>query len=196
LVLPGGFIADVYVNGVQGSPFELIVTPGDAPSNGTQGNVVVTPVVSVIMIDPNTGMELQPSESVTICITAPSLKARSLCLGSYDEKKRRWSCDDICLKQKNGTLCGTVDHLTNFAILLAGQDKNRDSKSDPCASESDQRSILYYLSAAFISFAILIVLISLVVIELYIRGNRKRKMEEAQNVVVLSDNCYPSHRFV
>lgn len=49
--------------------------------------------------------------------------SQTSCLGYLDESLNppRWICQDSCLSyNSNGNLCGTTNHLTNFAILFFG----------------------------------------------------------------------------
>ena len=69
------------------------------------------------------GFPQQPNEPISICFEVTSAQTRDkedLCLGSFSPNTGLWSCDDPCLQQEDNLLCGTVDHLTNFALLLSG----------------------------------------------------------------------------
>jgi hypothetical protein len=57
------------------------------------------------------------SERATVCLAA-SADPGGACLGFYDEGRGKWTCEDECLQEKGDHLCGTTDHLTNFALLL------------------------------------------------------------------------------
>ena len=59
---------------------------------------------------------------------------------------------------------GKTNHFTNFAILLGGGDNE-------CGEDVDYT--ISYLSIAFISVAIIIVLLSAVIIEIYVRYERR-----------------------
>ncbi len=67
--------------------------------------------------------ELSPNgkfgEPVEICVT-PNFGAKTdtACLGYLDKDK--WVCEDTCLEEKGGKLCGTTSHFTTFALLLVG----------------------------------------------------------------------------
>ena len=67
----------------------------------------------------NDGSEIQPEAPIEICFSVQSDK-KNACLGFYDVKTNKWTCQDDCLKQKGKSMCGKTDHFTIFAILLGG----------------------------------------------------------------------------
>lgn len=67
----------------------------------------------------NDGSEIQPEQPIEICFDVQSDK-KNACLGFYDVKTNKWTCQDDCLKQKGKSMCGKTDHFTIFAILLGG----------------------------------------------------------------------------
>ena len=89
--------------------------------NTTNSEDAVSTIVDVSLINA-AGNSVQPNSTVQICLqTNKQENKKDLCLGSYQEATGEWKCDDPCLKSnKNGLLCGDVDHFTNFAILLNG----------------------------------------------------------------------------
>jgi len=54
------------------------------------------------------------------------------CLGYLDESKSppAWVCEDECLTNKDGQMCGKTTHFTNFAILLGGSNAGGKCDSD------------------------------------------------------------------
>ena len=70
-------------------------------------------------------VETQPNSQIEICFELES-NVEGSCLGFYNTKKQPpvWECEDKCLKKKGKSICGNSDHLTNFAILLTGNDEN------------------------------------------------------------------------
>ena len=64
---------------------------------------------------------------------------------------------------------GKTNHFTNFAILLGGN-------TDEC--DDNNNYIFSYLTIAFVAAAILIVLVSFIVIEIYVRLERKTTIRE------------------
>lgn len=69
---------------------------------------------------------------MSICLLPTNQQdSDSVCLGYLDESERpsRWKCEDECLSGKDGYLCGSTSHFTNFALLLGGQ-----GGGDPCNS--------------------------------------------------------------
>lgn len=59
----------------------------------------------------------------TLCLTVRGDDTEGACLGYLDETTDppEWKCEDPCVeKTGGGTICGTTDHFTNFAVLLGG----------------------------------------------------------------------------
>ena len=79
----------------------------------------------------------------------------------YDEITKKWICQDPCLKQIDSQLCGETDHLTNFAILLNGDEAG----DDPCGS-SDDIPILFWVSLGMCILSVCCILIAIVLIEI------------------------------
>jgi len=76
-------------------------------------------------------------------------------LGSFDEDTGKWQCDDHCLEEdSDGQLCGDVDHLTNFALLLSG------NGGSGCGSSAGD----YILGSAWNDFYLIISVSGFVVI--------------------------------
>lgn len=99
----------------------LIVTEGQTFDNSD----IVSAVIDLSLVDSD-GNIIQPSSHVEICFDVSNSRRNSdLCLGSYNEDNQEWKCDDYCLERRhNNLLCGTVNHFTNFAILLQGGGEN------------------------------------------------------------------------
>ena len=56
------------------------------------------------------------------------------CLAFLDDAAQKWRCEDECLDEEDGMLCGTAEHFTNFAILVGG---GRGSSDDPCKNGAE-----------------------------------------------------------
>ena len=171
VLLPGGDTVTVSVLEDSLSPnVTLQVEEGDPDAVAQGGIIIASSVVSIVLIT-SRGQFIQPNAPISICFgfpeNSPNQTPKGKCLGSFDESQRKWACDDLCLKVINGSLCGTVDHLTNFALLLMGDLNNRNG--DPCASQSNPGYVLSYISAAFVGTAICIVLFSVLLIEIRFR---------------------------
>ena len=97
---------------------ELEITEGTEEAVIAGGDDIRSNVVNIKLVDPF-GNYVQPESSISICLSAQSTD-EDLCLGSFNEDTGEWQCDDHCLEEdSNGQLCGDVDHLTNFALLLS-----------------------------------------------------------------------------
>ena len=83
---------------------------------------------------------------------------------SYYELKSEWKCQDECLTHMNheAFLCCETDHLTNFALLLIGN-----NQEDPCQSSTNYT--LSWVSMGLVAGATLIIALSVLAIEGYIR---------------------------
>lgn len=71
----------------------------------------------------------RPGDALELCVDVKAGTPREgACLAYFDETTSKWQCQDDCLEKKTmgsrETLCGTTDHLTNFAILLSGGGSN------------------------------------------------------------------------
>ena len=64
-----------------------------------------------------------------LCFSATDRERDNRCLAFLDEATSTWRCEDQCLEEEDGLLCGTTDHFTNFAILVGG---GKGSSEDPC----------------------------------------------------------------
>jgi len=90
---------------------------------------IVSTVVDVV-VD-----EHAPTFDAKLCFdpSTSSGQTSDMCLGYYDEDQNRWVCEDHCLTQEGGKLCGKTSHFTMFALLLSGRSG---LSSDPCGSDS------------------------------------------------------------
>ena len=176
-MLSGGDSVSVQVGDLNANT-TLQVQEGDQEAIALGGNSLGSSVVSIILS--SNGEPIQPAAPLSICFSSSkngtNKDTKGPCLGSFDELKRKWVCDDPCLRAINGSLCGTVDHLTNFALLLGGGGSGTGNNGDPCASASSQGFILSYISAALVGTAICIVLCSVILIEVRIRILRHQKI--------------------
>lgn len=71
--------------------------------------------------------------SVAICLQGTLTDDElndTACLGYYDEERGMWQCEDECLEQRGGLVCGNTDHFTTFAVLLTGREGS--APRDPC----------------------------------------------------------------
>lgn len=129
--------------------YTLVITNGTASA---QNEELLSTVVDLSLFDSN-GNPIQPNSTVRICFEVnKNEKEENLCLASYKEDQSKWECDDKCLKRNNDDLlCGDVDHFTNFAVLLTG-----DNGDDACgdnylyitgSSEGDLILILVLLAS-------------------------------------------------
>ena len=120
-------------------------------------NRVQSIAVSLNLLNGN-GIEIQPSDSVEICLKADSDSNES-CLGFVNENASppKWECEDKCLsKNKDGLLCGETDHFTNFAILFTGVKSNCDDDFNYIFDEAWKDGVLIgCVAAAIICFLII-----------------------------------------
>lgn len=99
-------------------------------------------------------------------------------MGYLEISTGKWICEDECLEKSNNKnmLCGETDHLTSFALLLTGNNSN--SK----CSDGNEDYIYAWLSLAFVSLAIIIVLVAVMSkeVQLYKRKQKINKFLKSQ----------------
>lgn len=170
---------EIYINGYDGNSYQitlpeqgfLYISMQEPPSTNQFNSLVL----QLNLFDED-GAELDSFNSdAEICFSVKNDEARSKqCLGYFDEDRNRWVCEDPCLKENNGLLCGKSDHFTNFAILLGA---NFGEDCDDGMDKLDE--VISWLSFAVICLAILIVLLSVIIIEAHTRKKvaaREEKM--------------------
>ena len=132
--------------------------------------------LDITLLDSRGNLVTELDDPLTICLPRQKKAARKdSCLGYFEEKKSRWKCEDTCLanKAEKSLLCGETDHLTNFALLLAG------NSADPCSPPIEKT--LSWISLGFVIGAIVLLLLSAVVIEIHTRFRvlkQNRKLEQ------------------
>ncbi len=105
-------------------PNVIIITKPDPSTFPSGQDEIRSTVVDVSLANPLP----DGSFNAEICLEVERTDGESkddLCLGFFNEEKRRWECQDSCLERNNTArgrevLCGKTDHFTSFAILLAG----------------------------------------------------------------------------
>eukprot|EP01094_Clydonella_sp_ATCC50884_P003899 TRINITY_DN13003_c0_g1_i1.p1 TRINITY_DN13003_c0_g1~~TRINITY_DN13003_c0_g1_i1.p1 ORF type:complete len:757 (-),score=152.92 TRINITY_DN13003_c0_g1_i1:123-2141(-) len=76
---------------------------------------------------------VQLRDDVELCFDVSDTETDNRCLGYFDEEARTWRCEDRCLSEQDGQLCGDTDHFSNWAVLIAGGAGGSD---DPCSEEN------------------------------------------------------------
>ena len=124
--------------------------------------------------------------SVEFCLpVGREVKVEDACLAFWDDLKSppEWRCEDRDLKkQKDRTLCGSTAHFTNFAILLAGTD----------ASGPDS-AVIAWLSLAFISVALIAVVVALLMIEMRMRIKKAEETKQWANIELKTETATQSY---
>ena len=121
---------------------------------------IVSVVVDVTLISTDGTAVRKFDEDIEICLETDEDRD-DVCLGFLDDDGR-WECEDYCLDDSDGSLCGKTDHLTNFALLLSTV------SGDRCGSES-RSNVILYLSIGSIVFAIIVVIVAAIVLEARVR---------------------------
>ena len=143
--------------------FVIVNSTSTLPNPGGVGDVILD--LSLSDSDGIAITDLQ--EDIQICLQKPiTASPSSFCLGFFSVNQSRWRCQDPCLKQQNGTLCGQTSHLTSFALLLQGQKGG--AKKLACGSFSSESSdrVIQWLSFALICLALIIIAISVLAFEI------------------------------
>ena len=141
---------------------------------------LVSAVINITLSDGQGNSVTQLDSPLTICLVPSNstIKSDEACLGFYDVEKGRWKCEDKCLATisskglssdtlKENLLCGQTSHLTNFALLLQGNEAK-----DPCQTDSD--NTLAWTSLGMVAGALLLVGLSVLVIEVHYRWKRRQ----------------------
>jgi len=81
-----------------------------------------------------------------------------------------WKCEDHCLTSRNHEFCGETEHFTNFAVLFQGI-------ADGGCNETTNY-VLAWISLAFVSIALIFILLTILVIELWYRRKNYNETEE------------------
>lgn len=111
------------------------------------------------------GYLIQPSKAQLCFATSSDYDKDEGCLAFLNDQ-RQWECQDKCLSENDGLVCGETDHFTTFALLLTGSDKQ------DCGSTLQLDEALYILSAVAIILMILFTLVGCIVVEIYVRIHR------------------------
>ena len=154
-------------------------------SDSFNQQVLASTALNITFWDGQNRSITQLDKPLTVCLS-PTLKPKKgdkVCLSYYEERKGKWICEDECLttvaskgtnasnrrSQIENLLCGQTDHLTNFALLLSGSEKE---DQDPCGSSKD--NTLAWVSLGMVGGAILLVALSAVAVEFYIRWRQSQ----------------------
>ena len=144
----------------------LVIT-GPGPEVETIREVSST-IVDVTVFDSSGQPVTDFDEDVEICFSTSQYGSDDVCLGFFT-KAGTWKCEDYCLEEDNGQLCGGSSHLTNFALLLSGEA----GSSSRCGSSSTDY-LFIYLSVAFVGAAICVVILAIILVELRVRIATKK----------------------
>lgn len=162
----------VVVQDTIGRPVGTVSVPSTGPGvlvvSGESEDVVIVPEVSSIVFDitvlDNDGNSVTSfDEPFEICFSSDEHGSGDVCLGFFNSDGE-WECEDYCLEESDGRLCGESRHLTNFALLLSSEA----GSSSKCGSDS-QDFLYIYLSVAFVGAALCFVILAAVLIEIKIR---------------------------
>lgn len=143
---------------------DLTIVRGSGPTR--VGDIeIISPVIDIELV--RDGQQVTDlGDSLRICLSADRPTDDS-CLGFYDVERMEWRCQDRCLQEENGLLCGETDHLTSFALLLGA------GTSDCGSNEMDMT--LFWLSVALLIAAGVLILISMVLVEVRIHVLRSKR---------------------
>mmetsp|Transcript_855 Transcript_855/g.3125 ORF Transcript_855/g.3125 Transcript_855/m.3125 type:complete len:983 (-) Transcript_855:50-2998(-) len=155
----------------------IVVNPVDNPSE--TGLQPISPIFDITIFDRNGDVVRSFGRDLEICIATPALdQADDICLGFFDEGKQEFVCEDPCVEEEDDQLCGTTDHLTSFALLLGGGEGG----TTTCDGDDGTDLLFTWLSIAFISAALVIVIIALVIIEIKVRRKFWKKERGMRNM--------------
>ena len=151
-----------------------ITNPAIGPTTNPANQQLVSGILNITLAAGGNSIT-QLNSSLTICLgLSDQEQANKVCLSFFDERKNKWRCQDKCLRfgpPPGNLICGETDHLTNFALLLS--DNSRDKQE--CGSVSRSNTIAW-IAMALIIGAILVVAVAVLILEIQIRL-RIRKRE-------------------
>ena len=168
----------------------LITTYRGNITNRNNQQALVSAILNITLLDGQRNSITRLDSPLTICLAlTEEQKGKIVCLSYYDERKAKWICEDECLttftaQSTNATkgrdkgetlLCGQTDHLTNFALLLIGNEEE-----DPC--RSGKGNTLAWISLGMVGGAILLVAISVLVIEIQMRWNSHQISRQLRDI--------------
>jgi len=159
-----------------GLPPGINIDVGVSDNDGTDPTVTSTSIISVTLTDLY-GTEVALTGEVELCFSSSLANIEGQCLGFLNEQNQ-WECQDECLEPKNGQLCGTTTHFTNFALLLGGG-------GDACGTSAEEDYVIAILSGSFIAAAFLIVLASGILVEVRLLIKRKQRSGKRGPLVVV-----------
>ena len=137
----------------------LIISPIEDNPPIFGSNSISSLIYSITLID-EFGFEIQPSDSVEICMKSNVDEDKS-CLGfiNDDSSPPKWECEDNCLNKKQDLLCGKTDHFTNFAVLFTGSNNNCNAEFDLIFDKSWKDGVLIGCVAGAILLTLLCITI-------------------------------------
>ena len=136
---------------------------------------VVSLVLDVTVVGESGELITSFDDPIELCFETDQNEG-DVCLGFYNENEE-WECEDYCLQSTSDGVCGETDHLTSFALLL---DSSAGS-SDKCGSASTDYTYVY-LSAGFVVFAVIVVVVGLIIAEARIRVKMRVREESFRSI--------------
>lgn len=138
------------------------------PQNVPETDQELSSTVVDITVFNVAGAEIEPIESVEICLESTSDDADQ-CLGFLDfsEDPPEWKCEDKCPTKRGRTFCGETTHFTNFALLLGsvGADECRSDASEELIFDAAWKDGVLVASVAVgICFCCLVLLVLLLLV--------------------------------
>jgi len=148
----------------------------DAAADSSVGSIIL----SIELFDDSGAPITQLDEKLTICLAAsslPGIDRDAICLSYYDVVEERWICEDNNLVDtiEEGQLCGDTPHLTNFALLLSGD-----------GSSAGWDNTMSWLTLGFTIGALVIIALSVMVLELHIRRQKRFQERHLRNLARLA----------
>jgi len=156
----------------------ILLSPTEEARNA--GNRVISEIINVELVN-NNGDVIQPNGKVEICFTVDN-KENGACLSFYDEVKKKWICEDPCLRYSDGRACGKTNHFTNFAVILSGSGSSSgcgDTNEDWILASGWQDAILL---ASTISCSLCIV--NVIILASTLLQKRSKKTQGEARIII------------
>jgi len=137
-------------------------------------------VVEILLVDEYGYPVSHLDENIHICLHPNEEdNVDDLCLGYWNEETNEWKCQDECLDESSdGTVCGTTDHLTNFALLLDG---SRGGYLDNKCGRNSEYAVFGWLTLAFVIAALVCICFGAIASELSIQRKRRELAKQMKD---------------
>ena len=112
-------------------------------------------IIDISLIGSNGEQGLQPQGNVEICLSVENSDTDG-CLAVFNEDTNEWECEDPCLNESDGLICGETSHFSRFSILLDTSNAGGDTK---CNSGNSWNGITHIEWADYVIISLTVIII-------------------------------------